>query len=204
MSAIYGKVLNRGSAPPPFIGEMVGWCKTAPDDIFARTDTVGSRDIYNKVFAELGPYTDLLHRKAVMLEVMRVLALFESSCDWNEGVDTSKSVKNTSENAEAGAWQTSYDARKHAPILRSLLAAHGVDSGIAFQREMKKNHPMAMEFVARLMRINTEHNGPLHKGIAKRKDTWPQRPNLWEEKESIYPWLSRKAVEEFKALLTAA
>lgn len=203
MSAILSEVLNRGSMPPAFASELVAWAKTAPDDIFARNDTVGTKDIYNKVFAELGPYRDLTHRKAVLLEVMRVLALFESGCKWTEGVDTSRSSATTNENAEAGAWQTSYDARRLDQSLRDLLARHGIENGHEFQVRMKSDHPLAMEFVSRMLRVNTKHNGPLYKDD-ERQATWPQRPNLWPPRQSIYPWLKRGAVAEFEALLQPA
>lgn len=197
MSAVTSSVLNRGSAPPAFIQELVAWARTAPDDIFDKTPTIGSRDIYNKVFTELGPYTDLNHRRAVMLEVMRVLAGFESSWDWKEGVDTSRLGSDSPENSEAGAWQVSYDARKLDLSLAKLLRDRGISDGITFQRKMKFDHPLAMEFVARLMRVNTKHNGPLYKG-AERDGI---RSSLRGPEHSIYPWLIREAVAEFQALL---
>lgn len=193
MSALKSKVFNRGVAPASFLAELIAWGKSAPDEIFAPNAFF---DIYSKVKPELGPYESPLHRRAVMLEVMRVLAGFESSWNWKEGVDASKSVGNTPENAEAGAWQTSYDARKTAPFLLEMLQTAGIRDGVAFQREMKRNHPFAMEFVARLMRKNVGHNGPLYRG-EERKKVWPKRPKLWAEDESIYPWLSRAAVAEF-------
>lgn len=200
MSAIHNPVFNRGTPKQAFLDEMVKWAKTAPDEIFGRTPTVGTKDIYNKVFGELGPYHDLLHRKAVMLEVLRVLAGFESSWKWTEGVDSSRRTATTRENAEAGAWQTSYDARRLDPSLEGFLRLRGITDGLEFQQKMKSDHPLAMEFVARLLRVNTRHNGPLYRGD-ERKRTWPDRPKLWAEKESIYPWLNREAVTEFKTLL---
>lgn len=198
--AAFSKVFNRGVPPHAFLNEMVTWAKSAPDEIFDRTPTVGNKDIYNKVKGDLGPYENLIHRKAVMLEGMRVLAGFESTWNWLEGVDTSRSSRTTKENAEAGAWQTSYNARKLHPSIRDLLARYDVNDGIEFQVKAKHNHVFAMELVARLLRVNTQHNGPLYRG-AERKRTWPNRPKLWEEKESIYPWLNRDAVAEFvKAL----
>jgi hypothetical protein len=190
-------VFNREIAPSSFLTELIDWARSAPDELFAPNDHF---DIYSKVKAELGPWTGLLHRKAVMLEVMRVLAGFESSWNWTEGVDTSKSVGNTAENAEAGAWQMSYDARKTSAPLAALLVASGIHDGIAFQHAMKTNHLLAMEAEARLLRDNTKHNGPLYKGD-ERKATWPTRPSLWDAKESIYPWLSRDAVAQFQTLL---
>lgn len=194
-AATKAKVLNRGRAPDAFLQEMVDWAKTAPDDIFAPN---ALSDIYSKIKPELGPWKSLLHRKAAMLEVMRVLALFESSGDWTEGVDTSRLGGDTPENSEAGAWQVSYDARHLAPELKELLIRNGISSGVRFQQAMKFNHPLAMEFVARLMRYNTKHNGPLYKG--KERDAI--RRSLRGAEHSIYPWLSKAAVAEFENLLS--
>lgn len=188
------RVLNRGTPPPDFLDEMVDWARTAPDEIFAENQF---SDIYSKVQPDLGPYTDLTHRKAVMLEVMRVLAGFESSWDWREGVDTSRLGEDTPENSEAGAWQVSFDGRRLAPELPALLVNNGVTNGITFQRVMKFNHPLAMEFVARLMRRNTRHNGPLYRGEERNII----RRSLRGEEHSVFPWLNRAAVAEFAAYL---
>lgn len=202
MSAIASPVYNRGTMPPAFAAELVAWAKNATDDIFAPNQHF---DIYSKVKTELGPYRDLLHRKAVMLEVMRVLAGFESSWNWKEGIDASRSSATTNENAEAGAWQVSYDARKLDPSLLQFLEHHEILTGHQFQTEMKLDHPLAMEFIVRLLRIEMRNyeriaNGPVRKGIEREK-TWPSRPKLRDAKESIYPWLSRDAAAEFVALL---
>jgi hypothetical protein len=173
---------------------LIDWGKDAPADIFAPNNRP---DIYSKIQNELGPWDGLVHRRAAMLEVMRVLAGFESSWDWSEGVDTSRLGKDTPENAEAGAFQVSYDARLIAPELSELLQAQGIKDGIVFQRMMKFDPPLAMEFVARLMRYNTKHNGPLYKGEERNAI----RQSLRGEQHSIYPWLSREAVKEFQSLL---
>jgi len=199
LSATKSPVFNRGTPPVSFLEELVAWGRYAPEEIFAPN---GNADIYGKVRWELGPWISPLHRRAVMLEVMRVLAGFESSWKWMEGVDTSKGIANTKENAEAGAWQMSYDARKTSKALATLLIANQVNDGITFQQTMKADHVLAMEAEARLLRDNVRHNGPLYKG-AERKATWPKRPKLWGASESIYPWLSREAVAEFEALLAA-
>ena len=189
------RVLNRGNASQEFLQELVTWAKSAPDDIFERNSKM---DIYSKVTSELGPFDSLVHRKAVMLEVMRVLAGFESSWDWKEGVDTSRLGEDTPENSEAGAWQVSYDARLLSPDLAALLASNRITNGIIFQQAMKFNHPLAMEFVARLMRHNTRHNGPLYKGDERNAI----RRSLRGSEHSIYPWLSRNAVAEFQEALS--
>lgn len=70
------KVFNRGVPPDSFLDELVAWGKTAPDEIFAPNTVV---DIYSNVVGVLGPWQGINHRRAAMLEVMRVLAGFESS-----------------------------------------------------------------------------------------------------------------------------
>lgn len=188
------KVYNRGKAPEHFLREMVVWSISAPDDIF---EVNPLNDIYSKVKPELGPYTSLVHRKAAMLEVMRVLAGFESSWKWNEGVDVSRDSADTAENSEAGAWQVSYDARKLSPVLQDLISAKGIKNGVEFQKASKADHGFAMEFVSRLMRVNTKHNGPLYKGSERSII----RKSLRGAEHSIYPWLSKDAVKEFESLL---
>jgi hypothetical protein len=67
------RVLNRGVPPDAFLDELVAWGGTAPDDIFVPN---AIHDVYSSVVGVLGPWRDLNHRRAVMLEVLRVLAGF--------------------------------------------------------------------------------------------------------------------------------
>lgn len=173
---------------------MVAWARTAPDEIF---EVNPYPDIYLKVRPELGPYESLLHRRAVMLEVMRVLAGFESSWDWTEGVDTSRLGPGTPANSEAGAWQVSWDSRSSAPGLQTLLLNKRVMGAVHFQQLSKFDHPFAMEWVSRLMRFNVKHNGPLYKG----SERLAIRKSLRDPKHSIYPWLRKGAVAEFMEAL---
>lgn len=191
-------VEDQGRPPVAFLAELVEWGRVAYDDIFAPNPVQGWADIYNKVKPELGPYTRPLHRRAVMLEVMRVLAGFESSWDWTEGVDTSRLGATTPENAEAGAWQVSYDSRHLNIELSVLLSVNNITDGVTFQRVMKFNHRLAMDYVSRMMRYNTLHNGPLYKGDERLKI----RKKLRAERNSIYPWLSCDSVNEFMTLLS--
>lgn len=196
------RVYNRGVISDAFLTELVEWGKTAPDDIFERNNNF---DIYNKCADELGPFIDPPYRRAALLHIMSVLAWFESSGNWDEGIDLSRSSDTTSENAEAGMWQVSWDSRKLDQSLDALLAFHDITNGIAFQLAMKRNHKLAMEYAARLLRIDVKNyerimNGPVRKGD-ERKKTWPNRPKLWLAEQSIYPWLSRAAVDELKGLL---
>jgi peptidoglycan hydrolase-like protein with peptidoglycan-binding domain len=192
------KVFNRGNPKPEFLQELVAWGRTAPEAIFA--DQPGNeKDVYASVITELGPFEDITHRKACMLEVMRVLAGFESSWNWNEGIDTTRVTADTPENSEAGAWQVSADSLRLGQDLKDLVKREaGTLNGVEFQRAMKANHPLAMEYIARLMRHTRKQNGPLYKGNERSVFS---RPELRKEEQSIYPWLSRDAVAEFQAFL---
>ncbi|HMH06294.1 MAG TPA: peptidoglycan-binding domain-containing protein, partial [Terriglobales bacterium] len=192
------KVFNRGNPKPEFLQQLVDWGKTAPEAIFA--DQPGNeKDVYASVITELGPFQDITHRKACMLEVMRVLAGFESSWDWNEGIDTSRASADTPANSEAGAWQVSADSLAIGKDLKDLVQREvGTFDGVKFQKAMKSNHPLAMEYIARLMRHTRKANGPLYKGNER---SIFNPPALRKEEQSIYPWLSRDAVAEFRAFL---
>jgi hypothetical protein len=118
-----------------------------------------------------------------MLEVMRVLAGFESSWRWGEGVDVTNPKSNTPTTAEAGAWQVSADSMAFGQDLRDLvLKKAGAVDGVTFQRAMKQDHKLAMEYIARLLRHTVGHNGPVRD-------------------QRIHPYLKRDAVQEFQALM---
>lgn len=173
--ALKSKVANRGIPPDSFLDELLAWGRTAPDALFAPNDGF---DVYSSVADNLGPWTCKLHRKAVMIEVLRVLAGFESSWNWNEGRDTTNASSITPETIEAGAWQVSANSRHFGADLMALAPADGRD----FQFAMKTDHRLACEYIARLLRHTVNHNGPV-----KRKE--------------INPHLHREAVSEAMALL---
>jgi hypothetical protein len=112
------QVFNRGVPPDSFLNELIDWAKQAPDEIFTPND---KHDIYSNVKPELGPWQGVLHRKAVMLEVLRVLGGFESSWNWNEGRDTTNPDSNTPCSEEAGIFQCSGDSMDFDPSLKKLL-----------------------------------------------------------------------------------
>jgi hypothetical protein len=174
------KVLNRGIPPDNFLTQLVAWGKTAPDEIFAPNQNT---DVYSNIVGVLGPWQNLRHRRAAMLEVMRVLAGFESSWDWNAGVDTTNPTSDTPNTMEAGAWQVSANSMSFGQELKDLVLRQvGSLDGTAFQAAMKQNHPLAMEYIARLLRRTVDHNGPV-------------------KRHEIDPWLRRDAVTEFESLL---
>lgn len=174
------RVSNRGIPPDSFLSQLVQWGRAAPEEIFAPNPFF---DIYTSVKKVLGPWKDLHHRRAVMLEVMRVLGGFESSWEWEEGRDTTNSTSITDQTIEAGLWQVSANSMNFAQELKDLVMMHaGTLNGIKFQEAMKTDHALAMEYIARLLRRTVRHNGPVLR-------------------HEIDEWLSRDAVEEFEFLL---
>lgn len=183
LPGVHKRIVGRGSPPDSFLKEIIEWAKIADDGLFTQNANV---DIYSSVREVLGPWRGLNHRKAVMLEVLRVLGGFESSWDWECGVDTTNPTSNKPETEEAGLWQVSMNAIAFGHDLQMLCQAKigsiSYSRGEAFQRATKTDHLFAMEFIVRLLRHTTKHNGP-----AKRHE--------------IDEWLSRLAVTEFETLL---
>jgi hypothetical protein len=174
-------VANRGVPPDDFLDQLVAWGKDAPEEIFEPNEV---SDVYSSIVNTLGPWQPPPHRRAVMLEVMRVLAGFESSWNWNEGRDVANPDSVTAETIEAGAWQVSANAMHFGQELKDLVKRElGTLDPEAFQKGMKSNHKLAMEFIARLLRRTTHHNGPVLR-------------------HEIDPWLRRDAVAEFQTLVT--
>lgn len=174
------KVHNRGQPPVAFLELLVDWGRVADEAIFARNELP---DIYSSVVDVLGPWQSALHRRAAMLEVLRVLGGFESSWDWNAGRDTTNAASNTPCTEEAGIFQCSGDSMAFSQSLKDLLLRAGGDGSCAsFILVSKSHHDFAIEYCARLIRLTTKHHGP----IRDRK---------------IHPWLRRDAVHEFLSFL---
>lgn len=173
-------MLNRGRAPDSFLDELVDWGVTAPSEVFVRNDRV---DIYSSVMPQLGPLQGDLHRRAVMLEVLRVLGGFESSWSWIAGVDTTNPTSNTPCTEEAGIFQCSGNSMSFSPTLKELLLRTGADGTcLSFIKTTKTNHQFAIEYCAHLIRYTTKHHGPI-------------------KREEIHPWLRRDAVDELQGFL---
>lgn len=182
-SACKAHVLNRGVPPDDFLAGLVKFGKAAPDEIFAPNAV--KDDIYTRIKPQLGPWTGLLHRKAAMLEALRVLSGFESSWNWLEGRDTSAGPE-TPAQMETGAWQVSFDSLGFGEDLKACVArAHpaAVHDPGDFQAEMKYNHQLACEYIARLLRHTVRANGPV-------------------VRNEINPWLNLESVTEFESMLS--
>lgn len=169
-------VANRGRPPEDFLDELIAWGKTAADQIFAPNTKF---DIYSSVVGQLGPWRDELHRRAAMLEVLRVLGGFESSWKWDAGRDTTNPTSNTPCTEEAGIFQCSGNSLGFSDTLADLLyRVAGDHTCPTFVTTTKTNHAFALEYGARLLRFTVKHHGPIKNGF-------------------IHPWLRRDAVDEF-------
>lgn len=175
------KIHNRGVPPLAFLSELIEWGKTADSEIFQRNEAF---DVYSSVVSKLGPWRGDLHRRAVMLEVLRVLAGFESSWKWDEGRDITNPNSNTPCTEEAGIFQCSGNSMEYSPQLKQLLLdAGGNGTCGSFITMTKSDHQFALEYCARLLRITTKHHGPL-------------------KNQHIHPWLRKDAVDEILILLS--
>ncbi len=176
------KVKNRGEPPDSFLTELVEWGRSASEDIFAPNPNPADIYVYAKPI--LGPWENLLHRRAAMLEVMRVHAGFESSWNWNEGVDHTNATSMTHiDGQETGIFQVSFDSTHLGTSINQFAISKGIGTVGSFIPEMKSNHPLALEYYARLVRINIKWAGPLLR-------------------HEVDPWLSKASVSQFEELLS--
>jgi hypothetical protein len=152
---------KHGSPPNSFLDQLIDAINPLPDEVFAKNDRT---DIYTVMEGALGPYTGILHRKAVMCEVLRVQAAFESSWNWNEGVDVNNHHSMTHiEGQETGAFQVSADSMAFDQSLRDCVdRALGSHEPLVFISGMKANHALAVEYCTRLLRFNTTWCGTIN------------------------------------------
>ena len=193
-------VEDQGMPPIRFLNELVEWGRVAPEDIFAprKDPALPMVDVYNRILPFLGEWhraddkffwRSPLHRRAAMLELMRVHGGFESGWKWMMGVDTTnkRSMANKT-GQETGLWQVSFDSTfldKNGEM-NEFCSTHGIDKVNPFITKMKEDHRLAMEYYARLMRYSYKWAGPVirHSG------------------DSINGWLRRDAEKEFEQLLS--
>ncbi|MBA7847293.1 hypothetical protein HV213_13820 [Klebsiella sp. RHBSTW-00484] len=172
-------------ARPPieFLDQIVDTLDALPDDVFAENKL---HDIYAVMKGALGPYTSLAHRKAVMCEVLRVQAGFESDWRWSAGVDKKNHRSLTHiESEEAGAFQVSFDSigGRHSALF-DFAKQRGIDTAETFITKMKEDHDLAVEYCARLLRINTTWCGTI------------------KDPSKVISHVRRDAVEEFQTFLS--
>jgi hypothetical protein len=194
MNYVYclAKVKNRGRPPVLFLDELITWGRDAPADIFAPNDRY---DIYSSIKPVIGPWQSDKHRRAALLEVLRVLGGFESSWRWKAGIDTTNPSSNTPCTEEAGIFQCSGNSMRldkqlvptSNPSLRKVFEQFGGtgdgDEGCKqFGALTKENHAFAFEYCARLLRVTTKHHGPI-------------------KREEIHTWLNRDSAAEIEGML---
>lgn len=191
-------VENRGRAPKTFLEELVTWGKKAPEEIFAPNNnlveaytviksSLATQEGFDGARTPLYRWESPLHRRGALLELMRVHAGIESSWKWGEGVDkTNKTSMANKTGQETGIFQVSFNSEDlgHA-AMKDFAKANGIDTVDAFIALMKTNHELALEYYARLVRINIAWAGPL----------------LRHNNDSVYPNLDRSSMREFMALL---
>lgn len=183
-------IKNRGFPPNSFLTELVEWGRVASDDIFAPipnrlAPVEPDPDVYVFLKPILGPWINLLHRRAAMLELMRVHAGFESTWNWYEGVDITNAASMRNKNGEeTGIFQVSFDSTYlGAGAMKPFAVANGIGTVGSFIPKMKSDHKLALEYYARLVRVSIKWAGPLLR-------------------HEVDQYLSRAAVAEFQQLLT--
>lgn len=196
--ALKSPVSNRGPIPDSFLFELIAWAKTAPDEIFAPNDKL---DIYTiiKPFVATPAGTDpagtpiyrwdsLLHRRAALLEAMRVHAGLESSWKFGEGVDrTNARSQANPRSQETGVFQVSFDSLGlGGGALLPFARERGIHTVEKFIHAMKEDHPLALEYYARLVRVSIRWAGPLIRNSGE---------------DRVTKWLRRAAVDAFQAAL---
>ncbi|WP_027360132.1 hypothetical protein [Desulforegula conservatrix] len=176
-------VSTQHSIPPTsFLDQLIDAIDPLPNDVFAENPIF---DIYAVMKGSLGPYTSLKHRKAVMCEVLRVQAAFESDWNWNEGVDINNLRSLTHiEGEETGAFQVSFDstALGHSAMMPFAIS-HQIETPQKFIHTMKSDHRLAVEYCARLLRISTAWCGTI------------------KNPAQVISHVRRDAVEEFQTFL---
>lgn len=186
------RVYNRGRPPIEFLEFIVEWAKDAPDEIF---EINSEMDVYSHVAYKLGPWRSddfLRHRKAVMLEVLRVLAGFESSWNWREGRDVGAGEQTICQK-EAGILQCSGDSMRGFSKVGSWAKnIYGISNCYEFRETSRSDRHFAIEYCARLLRETYKHHGPLKR--VQHIETNPRR-------HSIHPFLKLEAVDEFSSML---
>lgn len=184
--ALFAKVYNRGAPPASFINGIIGWGRRAHLELFEQNRC--QFDVYDLAKPVLGPWRSILHRRAVMCEILRVLGMLESSGNWGEDFDvSSKAEREGPEDVRsAGAFQISYDSRFQSPTLATYLRGSRVLDATEFRRRTRSDTDFACDYTAHLLRITFKHNGPLVRSSINATN-----------KNSVLPWLSVKAVDAF-------
>lgn len=181
--AIKKEVFNRGVPPDSFLNPQLDWARTV--DRFSVVQPHENYNIFSVIRGKLAPdgWEGVDHRFAALLEAQRVHAMFESSGNWKEGVDTTNRTSMTHiTGQEAGVFQVSFDSEWLDPSLRDYLHSIGVNTPQDFITKTKEDHAFALTYYSKLVRINVQWAGPLKDRL-------------------IVPYLSVPAMEEYRSLV---
>jgi len=156
------KIHNRGKPPLAVVKDIISVVKGMPSAAFAVNDVY---DVYSSVAPQLGPYTSMKHRRAVMAEVLIVLAGYESSWNYKLGRDT-MAMNFSACTQEAGMFQTSGNSVNFGVDLMQLqyqkcINYAGRTPCDKFITCTKNDKNLAIEWTARLLRHTVNHHGPL-------------------------------------------
>jgi hypothetical protein len=159
-------VPHQGVAPDDFLNALVDFGRTAPDNVFAPSPRF---DIYSALHTPLAPggWVSLPQRRAGMLEGLRILAAEESGWNWNCGVDTTNQRSQEKiECRETGIFQVSANSMNLDASLKTYIKNYlGTTDNQTFINAMKSDHKLAIEYCARLLRINLKWDGPIERGV---------------------------------------
>lgn len=183
--------VNGNVAPDDFLQTLIKVAKrllAVEPSVFEVNDNY---DIYSSVLTQLGPYSGLHNRAAVMLEALRCLASRESSYNWLAGKDPGAN-NDLPWTTEAGIFQCSSNSMYFSAECQELFfkkTGHKYSNsavvGKAFQYITKSDHEFCVEYCIKLLRATVEHHGPIKHHV-------------------IHPDLSRSAVAEFESYLDPA
>lgn len=169
-SACETKIYNRGAPSPALINEFITWGNQAPDEIFVKNN---NNDVFTLIKPKLAPngWRNLKHRKSALISTLLVLAAYESSFDWSEGIDVTNSSSSKNKcNEEAGLFQTSGNIMALDKSLKDLFDKRcrqqyaGNSDCIKFikcSKDPHADHTFTIEITARALRFTTRHWGPL-------------------------------------------
>jgi hypothetical protein len=190
MAVVFARVICKFQAGDPAAVEMA---KRNTGDV--AHDALAH---YEDVFRGLGMNNDVSGPETLrhLFVLMVGLGMQESSGKFCEGQDRSAPENQTAEKAEAGLFQTSFDARHASPLLPDLfekftanpagfkeifregcsrctaanLENFGTGPGRVFQRLSKESPGFAAEFAAVTLRNLRGHYGPINTRAATVKE----------------------------------
>jgi len=159
------------------------YSKTVAGPLSSKTDSK-KRPLDALTWLQIPAGTDVERLRATYALAIS-LGMRESSGNTTEGRDATADAAPTSDNAEAGLYQVSYDSFDGSPLFETLWSEYrsapqhclldtfrkgvidknmpivGSDNGAAFQKFTKECPGFATEYVALMLRTQATHFGPL-------------------------------------------